>query len=258
MTLLARIFGTKSAPQETADFPPVPRGYAVCGAPRSGSNYFCELLSSTEMLGHPREYFNGAVRRQRDDPTYPDDPMEQIGRILTMGATPNGVYALKLFPGLFDTVSPHLKLTEVLPNLTFVRLRREDVLGQAISWVRSMQSRQFRATEEVQGEVAFDGEAIRTYIGQVCQRNARWDMFFGRTGITPVTVLYEDLARAPQQAVDKVADSLRVSPRPVIDPSRTELRVQRDGISQEWRERFVKDHGDPNVIDSPDLLARSL
>jgi hypothetical protein len=44
----------------------------------------------------------------------------------------------------------------------------------------------------------------------------------------------------------------------VIDPSRTELRVQRDGISQEWRERFIKDHGDPNVIDSPDLLARSL
>ncbi len=50
------------------------------------------------MLGHPREYFNGPVRRQRDDPTYPDDPAQQIDRILTMGSTPNGVYALKLFP----------------------------------------------------------------------------------------------------------------------------------------------------------------
>ncbi len=78
--------------------PSCPAGLRGLRAPRSGSNYFCELLSSTGILGHPREYFNGAVRRQRDDPTYPDDPLEQIGRILTMGATPNGVYALKLFP----------------------------------------------------------------------------------------------------------------------------------------------------------------
>ncbi|WP_204276604.1 Stf0 family sulfotransferase, partial [Klebsiella aerogenes] len=85
-----------------------------CGAPRTGSNYFCELLSSTGVLGRPREYFNGAARRVHDDPDYPDDPHAQVARILTMGATPNGIYGLKLFPGLFDAVSPHLRLTEVL------------------------------------------------------------------------------------------------------------------------------------------------
>ncbi len=89
-------------------------------------------------------------------------------------------------------------------------LRAGDVL------VRSIQSRQFRATEEVQGEISFDAEAIRAYIGQVCQRNARWDMFFARTGITPVTVIYEDMARDPQHAVDKVSDALGLNSRPAI------------------------------------------
>ncbi|MGV7033018.1 Stf0 family sulfotransferase [Methylobacterium symbioticum] len=261
MRLIARLLsrGTQPASQPTTERDaPATRGYAVCGAPRSGSNYFCEVLSSTGVLGHPREYFNGAVRRQRDDPTYPDDPQAQIGRILTMGATPNGVYALKLFPGLFDTVAPHLKLTEALPNLTFVRLRRDDVLGQAISWVRSIQSRQFRSTEAAQGEIRYDAETIRLYVGQVCQRNARWDMFFARTGIAPLTITYEDLASDPQQAVGRVADALGISPRPRIASERVHLRVQRDNESRAWRERFIAECGDRNYIDSADLLARTL
>ncbi|NEU12622.1 hypothetical protein G3T14_10780 [Methylobacterium sp. BTF04] len=261
MKFVARLLSQRNAARVTPIVGPpqaATRGYAVCGAPRSGSNYFCELLTSTGALGHPREYFNGPVRRQRDDPTYPDDPMQQIERILTMGATPNGIYALKLFPGLFDSVTPHLKLTEVLPNITFVRLRRDDVTGQAISWVRSMQSRQFRSTEDVQGEISYDGEAIRTYIGQVCQRNARWDMFFARTGIVPVTVSYEELTHDPQQAVDRVSDALGVAPRPRIVLGQVDLRIQRDDASHAWRARFIAEFGDPNYIDSPDLLARTL
>lgn len=258
MSLLSRLF--RSSGQPAASPPPVAatRGYAVCGAPRSGSNYFCEILGSTGVLGQPREYFNGAVRRLRDDPTYPDDPRKQIGRILTMGATANGVYALKLFPGLFDTVAPHLRLTEMLPNLTFVRLRRRDVLGQAISWVRSIQSQQFRSTDAVRGEIAYDGEAIRTYVAQVCQRNARWEMFFARTGIEPIEVLYEDIAAAPQPAVERIARAMGVDPAPVIDPEKIALRVQRDDASRAWRERFIGELGDPNSLDPAEMLARTL
>jgi LPS sulfotransferase NodH len=118
------------------------------------------------------------------------------------------VYALKLFPGLFDKVSPHIKLTEVLPNLKFIRLRRRDVLGQAISWVRSIQTQRFRSTELEKAAAHYDAGAIRLYVGQVCQRNARWDMFFGRTGIEPLDIVYEHLVVNAQAAVDLVADAM--------------------------------------------------
>jgi trehalose 2-sulfotransferase len=234
------------------------RGYAVCGAPRSGSNYFCDVLTSTGRLGRPREYFNGDARRRYDDPAYPDDPALQAERILTLGATPNGVYALKLFPGLFDRVSPHLRLTEALPNLSFVRLRRLDVLGQALSWVRSIQTGQFRSTETARAEPVFDGPLIATYLGQVCQRNARWDMYFARTGQRPVEVTYEDLAEDPQGAVDRVAGRVGVAPSPRIDPEKILLRRQSDAVSDAWRARFIREFGDPNVMDGADVLSRTL
>lgn len=237
---------------------PTLRGYAVCGAPRSGSNYLCELLSATRTLGRPREYFNTEARRRLDDPDYPDDPEAQAARVLTMGATANGIYALKLFPGLFDRIAPHIQLTHVLPNLRFVRLRRRDVLGQAISWVRSIQTGVFRSTEKAAAEPRYDAMLIRTYIGQVCQRSARWDMYFARTGLAPLELVYEDVADDPQTAIERVADLMQVTPRPHIDFSVVRLRMQRDQVSQAWRERFLTECGDPNTIDPVDCLIPTL
>jgi len=114
-------------------------------------------LTSTGVLGRPLEYFNGPARRQLTDPTYPDDPRQQVVRILTMGRTPNGVYGLKMFASQFREVAGALKLSHELPNLRFVYLRRNDVLGQAISWVRSLQTNQWRSTSPAAGATPMTG-----------------------------------------------------------------------------------------------------
>src|ERR1700733_11451693 len=80
------------------------RGYAICTSPRSGSNLFGQYLSSTGVLGKSLEYFNGPGRRSLGYPDYPDDPTRQIDWILSEGATPNGIYAVKIFPMQFDEV----------------------------------------------------------------------------------------------------------------------------------------------------------
>ena len=82
----------------------------ICTTPRSGSNYLSQILESTGVLGRPREYFNGPARRVLDDPSYPDDVEAQIERILTDGATANGVYALKLFPDQFRRASARVRV----------------------------------------------------------------------------------------------------------------------------------------------------
>src|SRR5882724_11277758 len=131
------------------------RGYAICTAPRAGSNWLCQLLTSTGVLGRPLEYFNGIARRQLNDPSYPDDPGEQVARILTMGRTPNGVYGLKMFASQFREVAGSVKLSRELPNLRFIVLRRRDVLGQAISWTRSLQTNQWRSTQSATGGIYY-------------------------------------------------------------------------------------------------------
>lgn len=228
---------------------PAERGYAVCTLPRSGSNYFCDVLSSTGALGRPREYFNGAARRRYDDPGYPDDPRAQIERILTMGATRNGIYGLKIFPGLHDVVAPHLRWTEVLPNLTFVRFRRRDILGQALSWVRATQTGRFRASDSATGEGSYDADAIAARVRQICQRGARWDMFFARTGIAPVEIAYEDFIADPAVAIGAVARAVGLRRAPAVGTTPSGFRIQRDVSSAEWRARFIDERGDPDHID---------
>jgi LPS sulfotransferase NodH len=122
------------------------RGYAICTQPRSGSNLLCQVLSSTDQLGYPLEYFNGPGRRALGLPDFPDDPKLQIEAVLRLGATPNGVYAVKLFASQFATFSRRLRWIDLLPNLHFVYLSRDDLLGQAISWVRALQTEQYRSS----------------------------------------------------------------------------------------------------------------
>jgi LPS sulfotransferase NodH len=91
---------------------PASRGYAICTSGRSGSNLLCQYLSSTGMLGNPLEYFNGSGRRLLGYPEYPEDPAKQIDWILTEGATPNGIYGLKIFPAQVEQIEKSIRWAE--------------------------------------------------------------------------------------------------------------------------------------------------
>ncbi|TIX63226.1 MAG: hypothetical protein E5V33_13220 [Mesorhizobium sp.] len=224
------------------------RGFAICTAPRSGSNFVSQLLSSTGQLGRPLEYFNGPGRRYFDDPNYPDDRGRQVDRILTMGATPNGIYGLKIFAHQHDWIEGEIKWTSMLPNLQFVFLRRRDTLAQAISWTRALQTGQYRHGQTPTGEAGFDGEAILARLRAITTEYARWEMYFARNEIAALRIIYEELVDAPQQAIDRIASLFDL--RDVhIDMRQIGVTMQRDEISESWRKRFAKEFGDPDSID---------
>lgn len=224
------------------------RGYAICTQPRSGSNLLCQYLSSTGQLGYPLEYFNGPGRRALGLPDFPDDPKLQIDAILRIGATPNGVYAVKLFASQFAGVGRHLRWMDLLPDLHFVYLIREDLLGQAISWARALQTEQYRSTQPVKRVAAYDAGLIRSQLMAIVQERAQWEVFFARTGIRPLRIVYERFLEDQSNHVGLVADLVDVS-TPIIDQPGIDLVMQRDTVTEEWRQRFRAENGDPNVLD---------
>lgn len=226
------------------------RGYAICTQPRSGSNLFCQYLSSTGQLGYPLEYFNGSGRRALGMPDYEDDPHWQIQFIRSRAVTPNGVYALKLFAHQLDAVSASLRWTALLPKLKFVYHERRDLLGQAISWVRAMQTGQYRSTQAVSGGIQYDGKAILDRLSAIVRERARWETYFARTGISPLRTTYEDLLADPPREVCRVATHVGLRDPITIDPARIDLTLQRDALSEEWRCRFHEEFGDPDRIDA--------
>lgn len=224
-------------------------GYAICTTPRSGSNFLCQLLASTDCLGHPLEYFNAQARRTLDDAAYPDDAHEQILKIRSVGATGNGLYGLKLFPHQHDAIREQVSWLEALPNLCFVSLERLDTLGQAISWARAIQTGQYRSTSASAGHPSFDRALIASRLADIVREQARWKVYFARTGIEPVRIVYEDMIAAPGAAVASVARLFDLEAQARPDVSRVNVARQRDELNEAWRARFIAEAGDPSHID---------
>jgi len=225
------------------------RGYAICTSPRSGSNLFGQYLSSTGVLGKPLEYFNGPGRRALGYPGYPDDPRRQIDWILSEGATPNGIYGVKIFPAQFDEVRKSIPWTQLLPNLVFVLLKRRDLLGQAISHVRAIQTQQYRSTQLAQGVPCYDGVHIHALLQVAARDYARWELFFARKDIAPITIVYEHMLADPQAAVDQVAQLFGLRGQARLSAECIDLEVQRDALTDHWRARFLREYGCSSLLD---------
>ena len=230
------------------------RGYAICTQPRSGSNLLCQVLSSTDQLGTPLEYFNGPGRRALGLPDYPDAPKLQIEAVLRLGATPNGVYAVKLFASQFAAFSRRLRWMDLLPNLHFVYLSRDDLLGQAVSWARALQTEQYRSAQPAKRVAVYDAGLIRSQLMTIARERAQWEAFFARTGIAPLRIVYERFLEDQSNYVDLVANLMDVE-NPLVDQRSVDVAIQRDAVTEEWKQRFRAENGDPNVLDDlcPDL-----
>jgi LPS sulfotransferase NodH len=228
---------------------PANRGYAICTSGRSGSNLLCQYLSSTGMLGNPLEYFNGGGRRLLGYPEYPDDPSKQIDWIVTEGATPNGIYGLKIFPAQVEQIEKSIRWTELLPDLKFVLLKRRDILGQALSAVRALQTEQWRASMPARGPALYDGAQIYERLQIAARDYARWDIFFARRAVAAAVIIYEDFLVDPQSAVDQVADLFGLRGQARAAGERIDLKSQRDAITEEWRARFLDEYRGRNELD---------
>jgi LPS sulfotransferase NodH len=230
------------------------RGYAICATPRSGSSYFCRVLESTGVLGQPREYFNVAARRKNPNPDLPTGPLQLIDWIVTKSCTGNGVYGLKLFPDHVDRLAG-VPWKDRLPALRFVYFTREDLLGQAISLLRAEQTDRWRSNEIDRREPRYDARGILRRMKKIAAAEARWRVYFARTGVEPLCLSYEALLRAPQGTVDQVK-ALMGAEQATIDLGKVGIGLQRDEESERWRTRFLVERGEANVVDGSGVAAR--
>jgi trehalose 2-sulfotransferase len=233
--------------------------YLICATPRSGSTLLCGLLSSSGVAGHPASYFNS---KSLND--YADDwriARPRAGRIdeafvraaLTAGKTPNGVFGgrimaetlLELTSGLTAAAStPAAAEVDLLSaqfgRLRFVHLRRRDVVAQAVSWARSLQTHFWHPGEAVAPggqDPHYDEELIGRLVATIERGEADWAAWFTSHSITPCEVTYEELAADPLRTAQKVLDHLGLD----IPPDR-QLVVghhrQADQLNADWIAKF--------------------
>jgi LPS sulfotransferase NodH len=215
--------------------PVLKAGYAICTEERSGSNLLCHHLESTNVLGKPFEVFKNAATVARLRRAGASSLFDH----LKPATTPNGVYGFKLFSGHFDFISGTDWL-ERLPGLRFVYLERLDLLGQAISLVKATQTRSYRASVDPVAEPVYDGGAIAFTLQRLTLAQARWRIFFATNDLRPLRLSYEEVCEDPPAAVRAIAARLGVDLGGIAS-SAPAMRVQRDAVSDLWRERYVEE-----------------
>ena len=234
--------------------------YLICATPRTGSTLLCGLLESSGVAGHPASYFNRKTLTVYADAWRIPRPRDAridaafVRAALTAGGTPNGVFGGRvmaetlpeLVGGLAaDAAGPTVPdldlLSAELGRLRFVHLRRRDVVAQAVSWARSLQTHFWHEDEAVipgGQDPHYDEAQIGELVATIERDEAQWAGWFDAQGIAPHEVTYEELAEDPTRTAHGVLDHLGLT----MPPGRHLVVGHRrlaDQLNADWITRFT-------------------
>lgn len=257
-----------------------PSAYLVLASQRSGSTLLVESLRATGVAGEPQEFFqylpstsqspqprqwfagveDESILRLLDplDEGKPDIAPAGIWRdyIRTVGRTPNGVWGGKLMwnqtPLLLDRVEglPDSErsgegllaaIRDVVGNdPVLIHVYRPDVVSQAVSFWRAVQTRVWRGRPDPvrDARAEYHAGAIAHVVAMLRAQEEGWRKWFVDESVTPIEVPYPVLWRNLTQVVGDVLEALdldrRLAPAPVLER-------QADQRSDDWVERYRSD-----------------
>jgi LPS sulfotransferase NodH len=255
-----------------------PTAYLVLGSQRSGSTLLVESLRATGVAGEPQEFFqylpttsmspqprqwfegvaDESILRLLDplDEGKPDLAPPEIWRdyIRTVGRTPNGVWGGKLMwnqtPLLLERAAglPDRSGTGLLAAMrdvvgsdpVLVHIHRPDVVSQAVSFWRAVQTRVWRGRPDPvrDARAEYHAGAIAHVVTMLRAQEDSWRAWFEEEDVNPIDVSYPVLWRNLSQIVGQVLEALGLDPRLAPPPV---LERQADQRSDEWVERYRVD-----------------
>lgn len=182
--------------------------------------------------------------------------------VIGTATTSNGVFGAKIMSVYVDGLVTGLRealgdraperpcdvLAAAFPRLRYVRLVRSDKVRQAVSLWRAIQTWQWRedaspgavAAGEA-GDLRYSFAALDHLRRGLDAEEAWWDAFFEYSGITPLTIVYEDFSGQHDHAVRAVLRHLEIPFDESWALPQPTMRRQADTLSAEWAERYAAD-----------------
>lgn len=255
-----------------------PTAYLVLASQRSGSTLLVESLRATGMAGEPQEFFqylpttsmspqprewfagveDESILRLLDPIVEgkPDIAPAEIWRdyIRTVGRTPNGVWGGKLMwnqtpllldraEGLPERSGPGLlaAIRDVVGSEpALIHVYRPDVVSQAVSFWRAVQTRVWRGRADPvrDARAEYHAGAIAHVVKLLQAQEEGWRSWFAEENISPIEVSYPYLWRNLTTVVATVLEALGLDPGLAPQPV---LERQADQRSDEWVDRYRRD-----------------
>jgi LPS sulfotransferase NodH len=214
--------------------------YFICSGQRSGTWLLSGLLDSTGVAGHPHEYFEsstkGANRRRWQVGA---DFAQYLAAVFSVGTTENGVFASSAMWPSFASLLTRLgnPIERFFPHPRYVFLWREDVVAQAVSWARAIQTGYYHHWNTPEGEATFDFGQIDALVREASANSASWRCWFAENEIEPFSVRFEELTANKEEVTRSVLRFLEIEL-----PRRARISAQTtragDSVNTEWVARY--------------------
>lgn len=235
-----------------------PFDYLVCALPRSGSTVFCDALEATGVAGKPRQYLLPRIVEimSLEFGLPPGAPLGNFFSALRRETrTPNGVFGVKLMHAelcelaqALDPGSPALRaVARQMQDLRCVRVRRRDLVRQAISHSRAVQTGHWSSRKAARSAPAaapvYDFASLHALVQAFARLETGWDELLAGAAPEPLTVYYEDFTDDRTQVTRQVLAWLGLeAPEPLFT---RELRFTRQGdsINDDWAARYRDEAG---------------
>src|SRR5581483_5467137 len=247
------------------DIPESHRGpaasYMICASPRTGSYLLCEGLANTGVAGAPTEHFSPAYHRHWDQQFGTPRYVDYLASVCRLRTSENGVFGAKVHARqlsyfLAQTTgrahTPPQDQAAVIdawfPGMQYIWLRREDRLGQGISYARSLQTDLWWDTDRPPlpdgrtrpDALRFDFTLVEDSIDNMQAEDDQWLRFFMANGIKPLELVYEQLVSDYETGVRQVLSYLNLQPPAGFELPAPTHRKMADGTTAAWRDRFLR------------------
>lgn len=236
------------------------RSYTIWFSQRTGSTWFAGLLEATGVAGSPREHLNFPNVDAALAHYGLTDPRSLAAKIRSAGTGANGVFAIKhsfhqpafdsLVQALVPTGQRHLTgrdrlaaWEQAFPEHRYIFLTRRNKVRLAVSWWRAIKGGEWHrqhGSPAVSADLsdAYDFAAIDQLVNEAVMREAGIAELLTSAGVVPLTLTYEDIVLAPDEAFQSALRHLELPPCPLPAPV---LAPIADELSEAWTERYRQD-----------------
>jgi trehalose 2-sulfotransferase len=233
--------------------PPPKTSYLVCGTPRSGTSLLCGLLAGTGVAGRPEEYF-----WRGDEPAWSErwgvaDFADYLRAAVAHGSTPNGVFGAKVMYSYLSDLLGKLAelpgrqrlddrslLERAFPNLRCLWIWREDVVAQAVSWSKAIQTNVWSAADDRAPATTaprFEFDQIHELVREAVAGRVGWERWFRTHAMEPLPIRYEDLVTDMAGTTKRALAFLKVAAPATLRIEEPTAR-QADALNHEWATRY--------------------
>ncbi|WP_308909003.1 Stf0 family sulfotransferase [Pseudokordiimonas caeni] len=245
--------------------PPKPRkSIVLCATQRCGSTMICEDMRNAGTLGLPEEHFLPWQSLKPDMNWAP-----HLEGVYRRGSGENGVFAVKIMANQMATLDACLAtmmpaaesdgrafpyVRSLFSDATWVWLRRDDVVRQAISREMATQTGVNHATGDTEADhfagnllqgykpdynvqTQFNEHAIAAKVSSITEENLLWQRFFYDWEIQPLSLIYEDNCRDFPGYLHRLAAAAGLD-IPADLPERAMVRLS-NAINDEWFETYT-------------------